>query len=232
MSKPLCDAIAKVRNRLRHIPNSNILYLDETYYRLDEAPKHTLVAPAQYEFVQVYADSRYAGRYDMITFISGDTVLPPIIYSPEERKELEVKGIRAFMLNEFIEDYIGRAVAGLDKYPLYLMCDQSNIHNLEKMKESFEDGFCFEIVDISFLPATAAKRLSPLDNGIYYSWKERCRNHYPLNPNNIKQIMNDEWMKITPQQIATAFKHCGLSNTLDTYYDCPNPDTHKHRSKT
>jgi len=228
VSKELCEAIAKVRRKMRQIPNAKIVVMDETYYTLSEAPKRTLVYPGHKALVQVFDNSRYAGRYDMISFISGEKVHPPIIFSPEERKERRVKGITSDMLNSYIEDYLARSIAALDKYPLYLLCDKSSIHNPSKMKESFENGLCFEIVDISFLPTKSAKRLSPLDNGLYHSWKEGCRNHFPLTPKNIKQIMSDEWENIEQEKITAAYRHCGLTRARDPYFDCPLPALHRH----
>jgi hypothetical protein len=229
VTKQACIDIEKLRAKLRRIPKKNIIFMDETYFRLSDAPHSTLVFPGESEYVEVEQNSHYAARYDMITFISGEKVFPPIIYSPEDRKALKVDGIRGWMINDFITDYLARASAALDQYPLYLLCDKSNAHNLEEMKESFELGLCFEIVDISKLPTQAAKRVSPLDNGIYADWKKRCRSHYPITKKNIKQIMSDEWEKTTAKQIKKCYKHCGLTNTHNPYFDCPAPSSHKHQ---
>jgi hypothetical protein len=228
VTKQACIEIEKLRSKLRRIPKKNIIFMDETYFRLSDAPRSTLVFPGESEYVEVADNSHYAARYDMITFISGDKVFPPVIYSPEDRKALKVDGIRSEMVNDFITDYLARSIAALDRYPLFLLCDKSNAHNLEKMKESFELGLCFEIVDISKLPTQAAKRVSPLDNGIYADWKKRCRSHYPINKKNIEQIMSDEWEKTTPKQIAACYKHCGLTPAHNPYFDCPAPSSHQH----
>ena len=164
----------------------------------------------------------------MITFLSGEEVFLPMIYSPEDRKQLKVDGITGDMLNSFIEDYLGRAIAAKDRYPLYLLCDKSKIHNIEKMKESFQNGLCFEIVDISFLPTQSAKRLSPLDNSLYADWKRRCRQHHTITPDNIRQIMSDEWEQTAKEKIKAYYKHCGLTYSSDPYHDCPLPTVHQH----
>lgn len=203
--------------------------MDETHFRLNEARKRTIVAEGECPFVQVTQNSQYASRYDMITFISGKEVFPPIIYSPQDRKRLGVKGITSEMLNNFIADFLARAIAGTDRYPLFLLCDQAKIHNVQAMRESFEIGLCFEIVDISKLPPESAKRLSPLDNGLLHDWKQRCRRHYPITKNNIKQIMSDEFNNITTKQLKSYYNACGLTSARDTYFDCPAPATHQHK---
>jgi hypothetical protein len=229
VSEELCIEIGRIRNKLKRIPKSNILWMDETYYRLNDSQRRTLVLPQNKPIVKVKSTDKYGPRYDMITFINGDQVFPPIIYTPEERKKRRVKGITADMLNSFIEDYLARSIAGIDKYPLYLLCDKSSIHNIEQMKESFQNGLCFEIVDISFMPTKSAKRLSPLDNGLYHLWKNNVRKTYPQDEKNIVQIMSDEWNKITKEQIHKMLKHCKVTYGGDVYGDCPCPKLHSHK---
>lgn len=228
VSKELCVEIAKVRNKLQRIPFRNIIFLDETYLRISDSPRQTLLMPSETECVIVEENSSYAARYDMITFVSGEEVFPAKIYSPQDRAQLGVSGITTDMLHAFIEDFLGRAIAATDRYPLYLLCDKSTIHKIDQLKESFENGFCFEIVDISLLPTKSAKRLSPLDNGLYHDWKERCRKHYPISYSNIKQIMNDEWEKTTKEQLRSYYKHCLFSRGSNVYQDCPLPNVHLH----
>lgn len=228
VSKELCEAIAKVRRKLQRVPKKNILFMDETHFKLNECARKTLVVPGESECIVVHDSTSYAGRYDMICFISGEEVFPPMIYSPKDREELGVKGITGDMLNSFIEDYLARAIAAKDRYPLYLLCDKSTIHNIEKMKEAFQNGLCFEIVDISFLPTQAAKRLSPLDNSLFADWKNRCRDHHPITPENIKQIMSDEWERTAKEKIKAYYKHCALARRRNPYHDCPLPTVHQH----
>jgi hypothetical protein len=230
VSVELCEAIAKVRRKLRKVPKKNILFMDESSFRLNECARKTLVAPGESEKVMVEENTSYASRYDIIGFLSHQGVLPPIIYSPEERKILHTDGITGDMLNSFIEDYLARSVAALDIYPMFLLCDRSRIHNCEKMKESFENGLCFEVIDISFLPAQAAKRLSPLDNCLFADWKRRCREHYPITAANIKQIMSDEWERTPISKVEAYYKHSLFLQRADVYGDCPLPSLHHHHS--
>lgn len=173
-------------------------------------------------------NSSYAARYDMISFISGNNIFPAIIYSPEDRARLGVSGITKDMLNESIINYVSRYVGIHDHYPWYIVCDRSTIHSKDEIMESFRDGGVHEIVDVLFMPTKSAKRLSPLDNGIFHIWKERCRSHGLITKSNIISIMSHEWEQITKQQLHAAYNHCGLTRRRDVYFDCPRTSTHRH----
>lgn len=226
MSASLCDQIEKLRRRLQRIPTAQLLFLDETAARISEAPTSTLVLPGQQPYVVVDDTSSYAARFDMIACCSGDRVFPPKIFAPQERGA----GINAAMLLAYIRDLLAQAVGALDCYPLYLVVDRSAIHQPEQMLQEFHDWGCQELKEVIFMPAQAAKRLSPLDNALFHDWKEAIRKRCPLTKKNISQIMADEWNNLHPSQIAVHYRHCGFSRDTPPYFDCPDPSSHQHDS--
>jgi hypothetical protein len=223
-----CEDIASFRRWASHINNNNLIFLDETNLKLNAAPSSTLVAPGEQAFVVVEEDSSYASRYDMIAVCSGNEVLPPIVFTPEDRKQLNVKGVNTEMLINYIESLLTRALSGLDRYPLYLIMDNSNIHNEDKIMEELHENGCEEVKEVRFMPASSAKRLSPLDNTIFAIWKQRCKNRGLITKSNIVNVMCDEWNKIDRQLLSACYRHCSLTYGQDVYKDCPNPHWHQH----
>jgi hypothetical protein len=223
----MCAAVAKFRNWAQKIDNNRLVYLDETNLRVNEAERTTLVAAGETPYVIVDDNSQYAARYDMIAAVCGDRVFPPIIYSPADR---EGKGVNAVMLNEYIEFQLAAAVGITDRYPLTVICDPSRIHNTVRMLESFHNGFCYEVQNIRILPASSAKRISPLDNALFHEWKQRCRQHHYITNKNIKSIMVQEWENIPVQHIRNYYRLCGLTSGQSVYKDCPCPSQHHHAS--
>jgi len=196
--------------------------------RLNEAPTHTLVAPSEKEYIVVEDTSSYAKRYDMIACITNKEVLPPIIYTPGERKTINVKGINTKMLVTYIQHILAQACGVLDRYPLYLILDKATCHSKPQILEAFHDNGCQSLVEILVMPTQAAKRMSPLDNNLFHEWKERVRKRYPITEKNIEQLMSDEWNNIPPQHLLHHYQHCGLTGRGDVYFDCPQPAVHKH----
>lgn len=230
MSSALCDDIADLRRKIQRMNKANVLFLDETHLKLNTAPTHTLVAPGEKEYVVVEDTSSYAKRYDMIACITSKEVLPPIIYTPDERKAMNVKGINTKMLVTYIQQILAQAVGALDRYPLYLVLDNATCHNKSQILEAFHDNGCQDLVDVLFMPTQAAKRMSPLDNNLFHEWKERVRKQHPITSKNIEQVMSDEWNNIPPQHLLHYYKHCGLTGRGDVYFDCPQPSVHQHKT--
>lgn len=224
-----CDAIAAARRRLRRLSKLNLLILDESGGRVSVAPTHTLVAPGESAYVVVEDDSAYARRYDMIACCTYDRVFPPIIYTPEDRAALGVDGVRAFMLEHYINTVLAQAVAALDRYPLTLVLDKSKVHNVDRIKQAFIDGGCQDLVDIVVLPSKAAKRMSPLDNALFHTWKENIRRRGPISSSNLEQVMADSWTQLTARDIQPHYHHCLLMRYQDVYADCPDASAHQHR---
>jgi len=164
----------------------------------------------------------------MIACTAGDRVLIPKIYSPGERSDVGVRGINGEMLKKFIDSILAQSVEGLDRYPITLMIDRAPIHlNTDAILQAFHDRSSQSIVEIILMPPNAAKRLSPLDNSIFHDWKEEIRKHCPVTKKNIEQLMNDAWERVNPKP---HYKHCGLTETNDVYFDCPDPVHHQHTS--
>ena len=164
----------------------------------------------------------------MIAACTGNEVLIPKVFTPKERSDAEVKGINESMLLQFIDDVLAQAVEGLDRYPMYLILDKSTIHQPAKIIQAFQDRSSYSISNVLLLPTQAAKRLSPLDNSLFHTWKERVRVHCPLTLESIQQVMVDEWNRITKREIRAQYKHCKMMTNQDEYEDCPEPSQHCH----
>lgn len=224
MDAALCDEIAVIRRKLQRIKEGHVFFLDETALRVNEAPTHTIVLPEQQPYVIVEDTTAYAKRFDMIACCSVKETLPPIIYSPNERR----KGIDTEMLLAYIRDFLAQSMGALDRYPITLVLDRSTIHNTEKMMQAFHDWGCQELVEIIKMPAQSAKRLSPLDNALFHDWKQHCRNSEVITSDSIRRVMNNQWSNINPSLLRAHYSHCLLLPRQNPYADCPDPAGHRH----
>lgn len=228
MSVGLCDSIAALRRKIQTVGVDHVLFLDETGFRVSEAPTHTITLPGESAYVVVDDTSSYAKRYDMIACCTGKELLPPIIYTPSERAEAGVKGVNTKMLITYIQTLLAQAVGALDRYPMYLVLDKASCHNEQKIIEAFHDNGCQELVEVWKMPTKGGKRMSPLDNSLFHDWKERCRNKGPIHQSNIEQQMADMWNQLPTRLLQSHYRHCGLIRWHDPYFDCPQPSKHTH----
>ena len=229
MSASTCEQIASLRRKLQRCRTTHVLFLDETALRLNAAPNHTLTLPQQQPFVETTDTSSYAARYDMIAVCSGEGVLLPKVFTPDERKGAKVKGIHNDMLLQFIDDTLAQAVEGLNQYPMTLVLDRASIHlNKAAILQAFRDRSSGCIKDILLMPPHAAKRMSPLDNALFHDWKEKCRQKCPVTKKTIQRVMADAWNALPKKLVQSHFQNCGLTSSTDPYFDCPAPDIHRH----
>jgi hypothetical protein len=219
-----CEQIAKVRRKIQRVGINHILFVDETHKREGDVTNYTIHLPHEPTSIRTSSTSSYARRYDMIASCSGDKVLPPRIYSPNERG----KGINKELLLEHVRNLLAQAAGALDVYPLILYFDRSTIHSEEEIKQEFHDWGCQELVAAIKIPPASAKRLSPLDNSLFNVWRQRVLESGPLTKDNIKHRMTTAWESITKDEIHAQYRHCGLMRHQDPYFDCPDPSAHKH----
>ena len=102
-----------------------------------------------------------------------------------KRNNKRVKGITKAMVNSYIDNLLAQAVGALDLFPLTLVVDGSTAHNTGEMLQAFHDAGCQDMQTIYTMPTNSAKRLSPLDNTLFHSWKEKCRKRSPIKKRNI-----------------------------------------------
>lgn len=227
VSREQCEEIAKIRRKLQRLGTNHILFLDETYKREGDVQNYTIVLPNESSFIETSSTSSYSARYDMIACCSGQRVLPPIIYSPNERES----GITQHMLLEYVRNLLAQSAGALNTYPLVLIVDRAGIHNEDKIKEEFHDWGCQELTQVIKMPSAAAKRLSPLDNSLFNLWRHRVLESGPLIRTNIKKKMIAAWESITTKEILAQYRHCGLMRNQDPYFDCPDPVAHEHKRR-
>lgn len=228
VSASQCDNVMAFRNWAKRVRNSRMIFLDETALRLNEARKRTLVMPNETQYVVVAENSSYAARYDALMCCNSERIFPPVIWSPEDRKRLNVDGVTSGMVENAIENLLAQAIGSVDDYPLYIVLDNSPAHNKQRMLEAFHMNGAQNVVDVVFMPANAAHRLSPLDNSLFSVWKRKCRKRSVISKSNIVQVMADCWNEISSDTIQHYYTHCGLTHTRVARSDCPAPTVHEH----
>ncbi len=230
MSDVSCDAIAKLRRKLQRISNKKIIFLDETHIKLNEVPRTILVAPGEKPYVIVTDSSSYAFRYDLIAAVVSNQVFPPVIFTPQDQKTRNVKGINGEMLIDYIENVFCPAIDKLNYHPIYLIVDKSNIHNVSNIEQALRSGGCTTLTQVLIIPTQAGKRINPLDNTLFHEWKEKVRQHSVLTEDTIVTIMINEWNNIKEQNIKHHYDHCAISYGQNVYNGCPSPLKHHHSS--
>jgi hypothetical protein len=223
----MCEEIAHLRRKIQRVSKKKIIFMDEVAIKLNEGENYTIVLPGEKEYVTVTDTTSYSKRYDMIALCNSERVLPPVIYTPEDRSGLNVKGITKKMLEQAVDSILAQAVASIDEYPLFLVIDKACIHQ-QDLIQVFHDRGCQDVKQVLFMPTQAAKRMSPLDNALFHTWKNKVRKRAPLTEDNVVNVMSDEWNTIRSENIRSQYRKCLLMRDQNVYADCPAPRSHHH----
>ena len=216
------SSIAKFRRFLQRIPNSRLIFLDETVIYGVMLPRRTLVAPDYQPYILVNKPSAYAERYDFIRAINGSEPIACKTWSPEDRAIRGVKGVRKEAVNEWIVNDLAPSINRLGDNDIYLVCDKSRAHNRLDMLQALNAGHCGSVVDVLFMPSVSAKYVSPLDNLIWHSIKEAARKHHPLRRDDIPEVLSRTFFELSKEEICNAYRKCAISAKTNVYYDKPS----------
>ena len=98
------------------------------------------------------------------------------------------------------------------------------------MLEAFHLNGAQNVTQVLLMPSKAAKRLSPLDNGIFGYWKQQCRKKGKISKSNVQHIMTSVWNNLPAKLLSTCYHHCLLGRRQNVYQDCPLPQSHTHEN--
>ncbi|CAF4509807.1 unnamed protein product, partial [Didymodactylos carnosus] len=196
--------IANFRRFLQRIGNDRLIFFDETAVYCTMYPRRTLVTPGQQALIIVDKPSAYASCYDLIGAINGSQPVACMVLTPDDRKEKDIKGVRKYIVNEWILKKLAPAINRLIDN-VHLICDKSRVHNELDMMQAFKDANCPSVIGIHYIPTASTKYISPLDNTIWHSLKETLRGLYPITA-----------------KIAGAYRKSAISYGADVFYDQPH----------
>ncbi|CAF1430115.1 unnamed protein product [Didymodactylos carnosus] len=184
-------------------------------------PRRTLVTPGQQALIIVDKPSAYASCYDLIGAINGSQPVACMVLTPDDRKEKDIKGVRKYIVNEWILKKLAPAINRLIDN-VHLICDKSRVHNELDMMQAFKDANCPSVIGIHYIPTASTKYISPLDNTIWHSLKETLRGLYPITASNLPKLISKTFFSLSRTEIAGAYRKSAISYGADVFYDQPH----------
>ena len=81
----------------------------------------------------------------------------------------------------------------------------------EEAKEQLRAGGAQNVKEVYILPTNTAKQISPLDNTLWNSLKERVRARKPRTEGGTARILKQEFMSISRRDIQSYYRNCRLT---------------------
>src|SRR5690242_19922781 len=97
--------------------------------------KPSLLVEGDNAYVEVTDTSSYAERYDMIACCNGESMLPSMIFTPQDRRVRHTQGITKEMLTDYIHQLLAQQLEAIDLYPLFLILGKASIYAPDLLNE-------------------------------------------------------------------------------------------------
>jgi hypothetical protein len=208
------------------VNKNRLVFIDGTGMRSEPRKLRALAPSGSTPRVTTKKHEKYEPRVDMWGAITYSGPLTCETITSYERKEIMnpkthkkgVKGYTKSMVKNFIQSKLAPKIKKLKGNPILCM-DKGLAFKEEEVREAIKAGGARNLHDVWIFPTNTAKFVSPLDNTLWHTMKDRVRARKPDSERSTAQIMEREFMASQPIEIKNYYRHCGLTRRSDTYKD-------------
>jgi hypothetical protein len=162
---------------------------------------------------------KYEPRVDIMGAISFNAPLACETKTSQQRKRIPnpkkgkigVKGYTKKMVKDFLRKKLAPKIKDMRVKKVIICLDKGLNFKREEVKEELRLGGADNVGDAWILPTNTAKRVSPLDNTLWHSLKQRVRARKPKSEIGTARIIREEFMAISQRDIQNYYQHCGLT---------------------
>jgi hypothetical protein len=145
--------------------------------------------------------------------------------TPNPRKgKIGVKGYTKDMVKNFLKDKLAPKIKDMKVKEVIVCMDKGLSFKEKEAKEQLLLGGAQNVRHVWILPTNTAKYVSPLDNNLWHSLKQRVRARKPRTELGTAKIIKEEFMGISQKDIQNYFRNCRLTQRSD-----PSSDLWKKR---
>ena len=135
------------------------------------------------------------------------------------KKKYGVRGYAQDMVQNFLRTDLAPKIHSMNVEKVIVCMDKGLAFKEEEAKKEFRLGGAANIKEVWILPKNTAKYVSPLDNTLWHSLKQRVRARQPKTEGGTARIVKEEFMRISSTDIQSYFKKCKLTRSSDPTED-------------
>lgn len=195
--------------------------------RSEPRPLTGLAPSGQTPKTSVEKAEKYEPRVDIMGAISYNGPLACETKTSEQRrtipnprlKKIGVKGYTKPMVKNFLRLRLAPKIKAMKVEKVILCMDKGLSFKEEEAKEQLRLGGANNLEAVWILPTNSAKYVSPLDNTLWHSLKQRVRARRPKTEAGTARIVKQEFMRISGTDIQNYFKNSKLTRSSDASED-------------
>lgn len=172
---------------------------------------------------------KYEPRIDIMGAISYDGPLVCETKTSKQRKTIPnskkgkkgVKGYTKAMVKNFLKNKLSPKIQDMKAKEVIVCMDKGLAFKEEEAKKQFRDGGAQKVKAVWILPTNTAKYVSPLDNTLWHTLKERVRARKPRTEEGTARIVKEVFDGFTRSEIQNYYRNCKLTRNSN-----PSEDLH------
>ena len=210
------NSVIEARKKLHRVSNKRLVFIDGSGMRSEPRPLRGLAPSGQ---IPAEKAEKYEPRVDVmgavgyhgpLAFETKTSTQRRVIQNPRKNK-IGVKGYTKPMVKNFLEKELAPKICEMKVKDVIVCMDKGLSFKEEEAKEQLRAGGARNVKGVWILPTNSAKRISPLDNNLWHSLKQRVRARKPRTEVGTARILKQEFMSISPTDIQSYYRNCRLT---------------------
>ena len=209
------NSVVEARKKLRQVPNKRLVFIDGSGMRSEPRPLKGLARAGQTPKTTAEKAEKYEPRVDIMGAVGYHAPLAcetktstqrRVIPNPR-RNKIGVKGYTKPMVKNFLKNELAPKISEMKVKDVIVCMDKGLSFKEEEAKEQLRAGGAQNVKEVWILPTNSAKHISPLDNNLWHSLKERVRARKPRTEVGTARIIKQEFMSTSQSY----FRNCRLT---------------------
>jgi hypothetical protein len=207
------DSVLKFRRKASRVNKKKLVFLDATGMKANPQPRHGLAPAGREAKVRAERAESYEPRVDLLGAVTLDEPLAAVTTTPEERKNMGIKGFRKPQVKDFFRVDLAPVLAEKEEKMIIVM-DKGLNFKPEEVKREIKAGGA-DVEEVWSLPTSTAKLVSPLDNCLWHDLKDAVRKQRPHGPDELADAFEHTFMALSETEIKPHYRHCALTRRSD-----------------
>ncbi len=207
------DAVMQFRRKASRVNKNKLVFLDATGMKANPQEIYGLAPAGRQARARAPRAQAYEPRVDLLGAVTLTEPLAVTTTTPEERKEMGVKGFRKPQVKDFFRVDLAPVLAE-KKERMVIVMDKGLNFKPEEVKREIKAGGA-EVADVWILPTSTAKLVSPLDNCLWHDVKTAVRKQKTQGADELADAMENTFMALSETEIKPHYQHCALTTRSD-----------------
>jgi hypothetical protein len=217
------NSVITFRRKCQRVAKKSLVFIDGSGLRSEPRKLTGLALSGKKAKSTTKKAEKYEPRVDVFGAISFNGPLTCETVTSSQRKQIinartgkkGVKGYTKNMVKKFLKKQLAPEIKAMGVKKVIVCMDKGLAFKEEEAKQQLQAGGAMNVDQVWILPTNIAKHVSPLDNSLWRSLKERVRKRKPTSELQTARFLKEEFMAISPKDIHSYFTNCKLTCQSD-----------------